>query len=259
MLGAVFVLGGLALSGRMSTPVATALLILFFMLSIDCYLATYTRGEFRLSFDPSVRLNCASFWRPATRSCCGSRAPLCSAATCCCSTRAASSELSAWRFCWLRRSRAIQRSSIARRSVEPSDRTLLRRWTTRDTGTTRGARGAVARHGRWSCYSAGGGGRDRHNFLWHQRWTWCDRHGSFWRFNATTGVISILGNTVLTVFLVRLGLPVVAANAVAIAICSAATYLAANRVAFRAIVAGPDTLPDKHQCAACSPSSSPSP
>ena len=52
MLGAVFVLGGLALSGWMSTPVATALLILFFMLSIDCYLATYTRGEFRLSFGP---------------------------------------------------------------------------------------------------------------------------------------------------------------------------------------------------------------
>ena len=98
-----------------------------------------------------------------------------------------------------------------------------------------------------------------HNFLWHRRWTWSDRRGSFWRFNATTGLISILGNTVLTVALVRLGLPVVAANAGAIAICSAATYVAANRVAFRAVMAGPDTLPDKYQCAACSPSSSPSP
>ena len=98
-----------------------------------------------------------------------------------------------------------------------------------------------------------------HNFLWHRRWTWSDRRGSFWRFNATTGLISILGNTALTVALVRLGLPVMAANAVAIASCSAATYLAANRVAFRAIAAGPDTLPDKYQCAACSPSSSPSP
>jgi archaetidylinositol phosphate synthase len=52
MLGAVFVLGGLALSGWMSTPVAATLLILFFMLSINCYLATYTMGEFRLSFGP---------------------------------------------------------------------------------------------------------------------------------------------------------------------------------------------------------------
>jgi putative flippase GtrA len=94
-----------------------------------------------------------------------------------------------------------------------------------------------------------------HNFLWHRRWTWSDRRGSFWQFNATTGLISILGNTFLTVALVRMGVTVVAANAVAIAICSAATYLAASRVAFRAVMAGPDTLPDKHQCAACSPSS----
>ena len=52
MLGALFVLGGLALSGWMSAGVATALLVLFFMLSINTYLATYTMGEFRLSFGP---------------------------------------------------------------------------------------------------------------------------------------------------------------------------------------------------------------
>lgn len=50
MLGAAFLLGGLALSGFMSAPVAGALLIAFLMLSVNCYLATYTLGRFQISF-----------------------------------------------------------------------------------------------------------------------------------------------------------------------------------------------------------------
>jgi phosphatidylglycerophosphate synthase len=52
MLGALFVLGGLGLSGWMSPGVAGALLILFFMLSINCYLVTCALGEFRISYGP---------------------------------------------------------------------------------------------------------------------------------------------------------------------------------------------------------------
>lgn len=52
MLGALFLLCGLALSGWMTAAIAAALLILFFMLSINTYLATYTMGEFRISFGP---------------------------------------------------------------------------------------------------------------------------------------------------------------------------------------------------------------
>ena len=48
--GALFVLGGLACSGLMSERVALALLIAFLLLSIDSYLAAYTRGRFQLSF-----------------------------------------------------------------------------------------------------------------------------------------------------------------------------------------------------------------
>ncbi len=48
--GALFLLGGLALSGYMSASVALALLLGFYMLSINVYLATYTMGTFRLSF-----------------------------------------------------------------------------------------------------------------------------------------------------------------------------------------------------------------
>ena len=73
-----------------------------------------------------------------------------------------------------------------------------------------------------------------HNFLWHRRWTWSGRKGSFWRFNATTGAISIVANTGLTRALAAAGLPLVVANACAIAICSVATYVAASRVAFPA-------------------------
>lgn len=48
--GILFVLCGLALSGYMTWTIALAVLVIYFMLSIDVYLATYTIGTFRLSF-----------------------------------------------------------------------------------------------------------------------------------------------------------------------------------------------------------------
>ena len=48
--GVVFVLGGLGLSGYMSPLVAMGLLVAYFMLSIEIYLATYCLTVFRLSF-----------------------------------------------------------------------------------------------------------------------------------------------------------------------------------------------------------------
>ena len=48
--GTFFLLGGLALSGYMSPGVAAGLLIAYFLLSIEVYLATYTIGTFNLSF-----------------------------------------------------------------------------------------------------------------------------------------------------------------------------------------------------------------
>ncbi len=49
-IGAVTLLGGLAASGYMHAYIAIGLLIAFLLLSIQTYLATYTVGEFRLSF-----------------------------------------------------------------------------------------------------------------------------------------------------------------------------------------------------------------
>ena len=48
--GAIFLIGGLGLSGYMTGTVAMVLLIAYFLLSIEIYLATYTVGVFRLSF-----------------------------------------------------------------------------------------------------------------------------------------------------------------------------------------------------------------
>ena len=48
--GTFFLLGGVGLSGYMRPEIAAGLLIAYFMLSIEVYLATYTIGTFHLSF-----------------------------------------------------------------------------------------------------------------------------------------------------------------------------------------------------------------
>ncbi len=48
--GTFFLMGGLALSGYMAHGIALGLLLAYFMLSIEVYLATYTIGTFHLSF-----------------------------------------------------------------------------------------------------------------------------------------------------------------------------------------------------------------
>ena len=48
--GTFFLMGGLGLSGYMSPAISMGLLIAYFMLSIEVYLATYTIGAFHLSF-----------------------------------------------------------------------------------------------------------------------------------------------------------------------------------------------------------------
>lgn len=72
-----------------------------------------------------------------------------------------------------------------------------------------------------------------HNFIWHERMTWADRTrfaprgwpGRLLRFNLTTGALSILGNLVLMrVFVGRLHLQYIVANAVTIAACSLANF-----------------------------------
>jgi len=48
--GAAFLLGGLALSGYMSERLALVLLAAYYLMAVNVYLATYTRGTFQMSY-----------------------------------------------------------------------------------------------------------------------------------------------------------------------------------------------------------------
>jgi putative flippase GtrA len=80
-----------------------------------------------------------------------------------------------------------------------------------------------------------------HNYLWHERWTWRDRGltsssarlARLFRFNSTTGLLSILGNVVFMRFFVgELGLPYLTGNLLSIASCAVANFLISDRFVF---------------------------
>ena len=81
-----------------------------------------------------------------------------------------------------------------------------------------------------------------HNFVWHERWTWRDRglDGSadavcsrLMRFNAASGVISLLGNLGFTaLFVETAGMPVIVANLMAIVCLTLVNFAVADRLAF---------------------------
>ncbi len=48
--GALFLMGGLAISGYIHWQIALAMLIAFLMLSVEIYLSTYTLGRFQMSY-----------------------------------------------------------------------------------------------------------------------------------------------------------------------------------------------------------------
>jgi putative flippase GtrA len=81
-----------------------------------------------------------------------------------------------------------------------------------------------------------------HNFIWHSQWTWRDRPGDalpWWtrlaRFNGLTAVASIAGNLGLMVLFVEAArLPLLPANAMAVAVMSAANFIGADRLVFPA-------------------------
>lgn len=90
-----------------------------------------------------------------------------------------------------------------------------------------------------------------HNFLWHERWTWADRAGlkacshdsprarnherlaRLLRFNGSTAVISIAGNVgLMALFVGGFGLPLLAANLLAVLTLSVLNFLSADRLVF---------------------------
>jgi putative flippase GtrA len=79
-----------------------------------------------------------------------------------------------------------------------------------------------------------------HNFLWHERFTWPDRAsgagvGRLLKFNLTTGLFSIAGNVLLMKVLSGvLAMNFLAANGIAIAICSLCNFQVSDRFVFQA-------------------------
>jgi putative flippase GtrA len=77
-----------------------------------------------------------------------------------------------------------------------------------------------------------------HNFVWHVRFTWRERARSGWvwplaRFQMANGAVSLAGNLVLMRLLVQgARVPVVAANVVAIAVCSVVNFWLGDMWAF---------------------------
>jgi putative flippase GtrA len=78
-----------------------------------------------------------------------------------------------------------------------------------------------------------------HNFVWHEQFTWADRFlqgtrmGRFLRFNFANGGVSIVGNLALMKGLVGQGhMNYLAANAIAIAVCSLANFLVSDEWVF---------------------------
>ena len=76
-----------------------------------------------------------------------------------------------------------------------------------------------------------------HNFAWHERWTWADRRtgtiaARLVRFHLSNGLVSMAGNVLLTTSLAGAGVPLIAANAVAVAACAAANFVFAERFVF---------------------------
>jgi putative flippase GtrA len=81
-----------------------------------------------------------------------------------------------------------------------------------------------------------------HNFLWHRAWTWRDRaaglpHAQFLRFVGLNGLVSLAGNAAITAWLSASGVPVLAANAAAVVVCSFVNFVLADRLVFAAVSA----------------------
>ncbi|MFZ1131143.1 MAG: GtrA family protein [Terriglobales bacterium] len=80
-----------------------------------------------------------------------------------------------------------------------------------------------------------------HNFLWHERFTWADRPAArpreslvrLVKFNASNGVVSIVGNLGLMRLLVgEMRFNYVASNLVAIGVCALVNFLLSDRFVF---------------------------
>lgn len=84
-----------------------------------------------------------------------------------------------------------------------------------------------------------------HNFVWHLHYTWRDRRdrramvGQLVRFHLSNGMVSLVGNLGLMRLLVgEAHMPLLAANGIAILVCSVANFALGHTWAFAARAEG---------------------
>lgn len=75
-----------------------------------------------------------------------------------------------------------------------------------------------------------------HNFVWHVRYTWSgttDRWFTRWlAFNLSNGAVSLVTNVIVTSAVAAAGVPVLAANVVAVAVASLVNFVVSDRLVF---------------------------
>jgi archaetidylinositol phosphate synthase len=225
--GSVFVFVGLALSGYMSERIALALLVAYLLLSVEAYLATYTVGIFQLSFaafgPTELRLlliagNIALWFNPnKSLFNVGGAIGIAGMAI-------------ALMWSIARHTAHLYRAETPVVRAPGSLRPLLRRWWRFNLV---GVAGFALQLGMlWILARVFGIHyllatalaveiAVLHNFAWHEAWTWpnLDTRGRWrrlLRFNLANGFVSIASNVLLTLTLMRTGLPLLAANAIAV-------------------------------------------
>ena len=252
--GVLFLLGGLALSGFMHPLVATGLLVAYFMLSIEIYLATYCLTVFRLSFwgmgPTELRVVLAAgalaLMRDPHVEVLGGRYELFDVG----GVVAIAGILMVLLISVFRNTRALYRAEpLPTISRTASGRSTGRRWVIFNIVGVAGV--AVQLGALWVLTAVAGISyvlataiavevAILHNFFWHGSWTWSDRPATarvalrrLAQFNLTNGLVSLVGNVAVTAALVRFGgVHYLVANVIAIAACSTGNFLLSHRIVF---------------------------
>lgn len=228
-IGSVFLFAGLAMSGYMSERVAIGLSVVYLLLSIETYLATYSLGEFHLSF--------AAFGPTELRLLliAGNIALLYTGSRQLFDTGGVIGIVGmAVALIWstVKHAGRLRRSETQAKPQSARVRTILVQW---GKFNAVGIAGFILQLGVLWVLAREAGMQYLvatavaveisllHNFVWHEIWTWKglaveDRWRRLFRFHVANGFLSIGSNVLLTWLLVQSGLPLLVANASAVAV-----------------------------------------
>jgi len=250
--GSVFVFVGLALSGFMNERIALGLLVVYLLLSVEAYLATYTVGKFRLSF--------AAFGPTELRVLliAGNIALLCGRVY---ATVAGAKYLQfdvggaigiagmAVALIWsmVRHAAELYRAEPLAARVPAKSRPMLWRWLRFNAvgmggfAIQLGALWVLARVSGMHYLVATALAVEiavLNNFVWHEAWTWrglgaVGRWQRFMRFHIANGFVSIGSNVLLTAVLMQwAGLPLLWANTAAVVMTALLNFVLAEAWVF---------------------------